>query len=74
MARFEVNMTEVIEHEQTPDPLDPTPEVRSVFWAGEADDEAGARHAAYVAWDAKYGPGKQPIQALVNVAPLASRA
>ncbi len=74
MARFEVNITEVIEHEQSPGPLDPTPEVRSVFWAGEADDEAGARHAAYVAWDAKYGPGKQPIQALVNVTPLVSRA
>lgn len=66
MARFEVHITEVIEHE-LPGPLDPTPEVRSVFWAGEADDEAGARDAAYVAWDGKYGAGKQPVQALVNI-------
>ncbi len=50
MTRFEVHITEVIEHDQPPGPLDPTPEVRSVFWAGEADDEAGARDAAYVAW------------------------
>jgi hypothetical protein len=57
MTRFEVNITEVIEHEQ-PGPLDLTPEVRSVFWAGEADDEASARDAAYVAWDSKYGSGK----------------
>jgi len=71
MMRFEVHITEVIEHDQPLGPLDPTPEVRSVFWAGEADDEAGARAAAYVAWDGKYGPGKQPVQALVNVTPLA---
>jgi hypothetical protein len=71
MTRFEVHITEIIEHDQPLGPLDPTPEVRSVFWAGEADDEAGARDAAYVAWDGKYGPGKQPVQALVNVTPLA---
>ncbi len=72
MTRFEVTITDVIERNQPPGPLDPTPEVHSVFWAGEADDEAAAREAGYVAWDGKYGSGRQPVRALVNITPLAS--
>ncbi|HEX3510363.1 MAG TPA: hypothetical protein VHT27_04605 [Solirubrobacteraceae bacterium] len=71
MARFDVQITEFVEDREPPRPQDPTPEVRSVFWSGEADDEGAAREAGYVTWDGKYGPGRQPVQALVNVTPLA---
>jgi hypothetical protein len=73
MARFEATITEtILEMEAPVAPHEPTPEVRSVYWSGDAADQDAAKEAAYAAWDEKYGPGKQPVQALVKITALDS--
>jgi hypothetical protein len=49
---------------------EPALEVRDVYWLGEAADPDAARGAGSVAWDVKYGPGKQPISANIAVTAL----
>jgi hypothetical protein len=71
MARFEATITETIVQMEAPADDEPTPMVRTVYWAGEAADQDAAKEAAHAAWDQKYGPGKQPVQAIVKITPLA---
>lgn len=73
MPSYEVHIGEV--SDVSPGPLragEPTPEIRSVFWRGEAIDENAAKRSGYRAWDEKYGPGQQPVQALVSVTSIAA--
>jgi len=71
MPRFEATITETIRQMRVPTADDePTPVARSVRWVGEARDQDAAKEAADTAWDEKYGPGKQPVQAIVKVTPL----
>lgn len=67
---FEVHIGEIIATGAAPlHPGEPTPEVRSVFWRGEAIDQDAAKEAGYTAWDLKYGSGRRPAHALVSVTP-----
>ena len=71
MPRFEVHIGEITRSIEAPvEPHEPTPEVRDVYRVGEAADQDAAKDAGYAAWDEKYGPGKQPISAIVNVTDL----
>jgi len=71
MPRFGVHVGEIPpEVEPASDPAKAVPEVRDVYWTGEAADPDAAREAAHLAWDEKYGSGKQPISAIVNMTPL----
>lgn len=73
MPRFEVSIGETTRSFEAPvQPNEPTPEVRTVYWAGEAINEEAAKEAAYRAWDEKYGEGKQPVAAITKITPLAS--
>jgi hypothetical protein len=72
MPRYEVHIGEVSEVDvKQLHPGEATPEIRSVFWRGDAIDEADARAAGYAAWDQKYGRGRLPVQALVRVTSVA---
>jgi hypothetical protein len=70
MPTFEVHIGEMTSFEAPVEPNEPTPEVRDVYWVGDAADPDAAREAGFVAWDEKYGPGKRPISAIVNVKAL----
>lgn len=73
MPRFEVSIGETTRSFEAPvQPNEPTPEVRTVYWAGEAINDEAAKEAAYRAWDEKYGEGKQPVAAITKITPLAS--
>ena len=68
MPRFEVAISEA------PPIVEPRSDdqgissfVRAVHWGGEAADEPTAIAAAWLAWDKKYGPGRQPADAIVRV-------
>ncbi len=68
MPRFEVEIGEpppVVDPHVDPGGVSSC--VRSVYWTGEAADGNKAKEAAYQAWDEKYGPGKQPVSAIVRV-------
>jgi hypothetical protein len=43
---------------------------RDVCWEGEAEDDDAAKDAAYRVWDDKYGPGRQPVGAIITVTPI----
>jgi hypothetical protein len=71
MPRFEVEISDpppVIDARVSPGGLSSV--VRDVYWAGVAADDSAAREAAWYAWDEKYGPGKQPVSAIVRVTTL----
>ncbi len=70
MGRFEATITETIVQMEAHADDEPTPMARTVYWAGEAPDQDAAKEAAYAAWDEKYGPGKQPVQAIIKITPL----
>jgi hypothetical protein len=72
-ARHKVDIGEVsgVSHGQVPRG-EPTPEIRSVFWRGEAADESAAQEAGWRAWDQKYGAARQPVDALVKVMSVAA--
>jgi hypothetical protein len=67
MARFEATITETIVQMEAPTDDETTPVARSVRWVGDARDQDAAKEAAYAAWDEKYGPGKQPVEAIIKV-------
>jgi hypothetical protein len=70
MSTFEVVIGEVATEPAPVSDRGSTPEMRSVYWRGEAADEPAARALGYEAWDAKYGAGRQPVGALVAVTPV----
>jgi hypothetical protein len=68
MPTYEVQIGEVRATPAGPiRPGEPTPEVRSVFWRGEAVNEGAAKEAGYGAWEQKYGRGRAPVEALIAV-------
>jgi hypothetical protein len=54
MPTFEVHIGEMTSFEAPVEPNEPTPEVRDVYWVGDAADPDAAREAGFVAWDEKY--------------------
>ena len=73
MPTYEVRISEAIERTPTSvRPSERTPEVRSVDWRGEAADEQAARLSGWRAWDEKYGAGRQPADAIVELTPVAA--
>ena len=47
-----------------------TAALRNVFCAASAEHEEAAKAAGWRAWDEKYGPGRQRVQAIVKVTRL----
>ncbi len=71
MSKFEVTITETVTAFEAPvDPHELTPDVRGISWTGDAADNDAAKEAAYLAWDEKYGSGKQPVAAIVKITPV----
>jgi hypothetical protein len=65
MTDYEVQITEIVE--PASDPTESTPIVRDVYWRGSAESDDVAKIKAWSAWDEKYGPRTQPIEAIVLV-------
>lgn len=65
MTDYEVQITEIVE--PASDLTEPTLIARDVYWRGSAESDNVAKIKAWSAWDEKYGPGNQPIEAIVLV-------
>jgi hypothetical protein len=68
MTQFEVEIREppiIVDARVSPGGL--SSPIRTVFWSGEVANEDAAKEAAWHAWDERYGPGKQPVDAIVRV-------
>jgi hypothetical protein len=71
MPKFSVEISETTRSFEAPvKPTEPTPEVRHVYWEGEAVDEDAAKEAGYAAWGEKYGADRQPVGAIVKITRL----
>jgi len=71
MPRFDVQIAEpppVVEPREEPGGLGSF--VRGVALSCKAADDNAAIAAAWVAWDEKHGPRRQPADAIVNVTEL----
>jgi hypothetical protein len=71
MPRFQVQISEpppIVDSRVSPGGIGSF--VRGGAWEGEASDEAAAIAAAWVAWDEKYGPHRQPADAIIRVSDL----
>ena len=71
MPRYRVYIGEPVSTIEAADTGSPTPVPRNVSCATTAEDEQAAKAAGWRAWDEKYGPRAQPVQAIVKVVLLA---
>ncbi len=69
MPRFVVEITEMLRarhrlHSER------SPLARDVTWVGTAGDRDAATDAAYLAWERRYGSGREPIKPVVDIRQL----
>jgi hypothetical protein len=69
VPRFVVEITEML---RARDRLhsERSPFARDVTWVGTADDRDAAAEAAHLAWERRYGSGREPIKPVVDIRQL----
>jgi hypothetical protein len=72
MPQFEVRVAEALDAPPRVEPNDPTPELRTLICKVDAaDEDAAAKRETWAhIWEAKYGLGRLPVHAIVEVTPL----